>query len=223
VLAAAGTVVAAFVAAGPGLAVLVVGAAVAAQAAVPRLLRRRAARAAAADVPLALEAAARSLRAGASLPTALADAAGSAGPLVAAALSEVVAASARGQPLVDALDDRRADVSGVPGLALALTALAVAAETGGAQAAALDGVALTLRQRLAADAEAASLGAQARMSGWVIAAAPVGFAALTSAADRRTAAFLLQTPTGLALLAAGLALDAAGALWMRRLTQVAGV
>jgi Flp pilus assembly protein TadB len=86
VVAALGVVGAALVAVGPGPAVLVLAAAVAAPVVVPRVLRGRAARAAAADVPLALEAAARSLRAGASLPIALADAAAAVGPVVAAAL-----------------------------------------------------------------------------------------------------------------------------------------
>jgi tight adherence protein B len=207
---------------GPVLAALVVAAAAAAPAAAESTVRARTKRKAAARVPVALEATARALRGGASLPIALADAADSAGPVVGGTLAEVAASTARGQPLVDALEAQRAHCDGVPGLPLALTALVMAAETGGPQAAALDGVATTLRQRLATQAEADALASQARMSAMVIAVAPVGFALLMSAADRRNADFLLRTPVGVALLAAGLALDALGAWWMTKLTRIGG-
>jgi tight adherence protein B len=207
---------------GPALAVLAAGALVIGPVAAQGPRRRRACERAGAEVPAVLEAAARALRAGCSLHGALEEAAASAGPVVGAVFNEVVAAVARGQPLVDALDRRRADGSGVPGLRLACTALAVAAATGGPQAAALDGVAITLRQRLAARAEAKALASQARTSAMVIALAPVGFAVLASAADRHNAAFLLRTPLGLSVLVAGLVLDGLGAVWMRRLTRIGG-
>lgn len=208
---------------GPTLAVLAAAGVAAGPPMAEAGLRRRAMRHAAMAVPEAMETAARALRAGASLPAALSDAAAAgSSPIVATVLADIATAAARGQPLVDALEERRADDSGVPGLRLAFTALALAAETGGPQAAALDGVAATLRQRLAARAEAVALGSQARTSALVIALAPPGFAVLSSAADRRNAEFLLRTPLGVALLALGLALDGAGVLWMTRLARIGG-
>lgn len=93
----------------------------------------------------------------------------------------------------------------LPGVRLATSALGLGAETGGAQARALDGVAATLRSRRAVGREVRALSSQARMSGVVITLAPLGFSALAAATDERTASFLLATPLGLFCLATGLA------------------
>ncbi|HZQ28105.1 MAG TPA: type II secretion system F family protein [Acidimicrobiales bacterium] len=162
-----------------------------------------------------LEAVARGLRSGASLRMALAEAGGLSGGRLA---EEVRAVMAHGPPLVSALE-AWARWRPLPGVRLCVAALCLGAEAGGAQAAAVDGVATTLRQRAAAQDEAAALAAQARLSAWLIAAAPLGFGLLTSVADARNAAFLFRTPAGLAVLLAGLALDGAGAVWMVRLTR----
>lgn len=187
------------------------------------LVAGRATRRAAADVPVALEAMARSLRAGAGLHAALGDGAAAVsgrGPL-GHELAAVAAATARGQPLADAMAAWRA-ASRVPGVRLAVSALSVAADIGGPQAASVDGVATTLRQRVAAQAEAWALGSQARLSALVIAVAPIAFAFFASAADGDHAAFLFTTPIGLAMLAVGLTLDAVGAYWMARIARIGG-
>ena len=179
--------------------------------------RRRDARAEAA-LPDVLEAVARSLRAGASLRLALDEAVAAAGPL-AGDLRRISAEAAHGSDLETALE-RWSVARPLPGVELAVSALCLGIEAGGAQARAVDGVAATLRQRLGVAAEARALGAQARMSALVIAVAPVAFCALASTTDARTARFLLDTGTGQLLLAGGVALDVVGALWMTRLTQV---
>lgn len=181
------------------------------------LLRARADRAVERDLPEALDAVARSLRSGSSLRHAVDEAAGAVvGPLR-DDLARVRRSLDAGDPLADALD-RWAASRPLPGVRLTVAALALGAETGGASAQAVDGVAATLRTNLGIAAEVRALSSQARLSALVIALAPVAFSLLAFSTDGTTASFLLRTPLGLACLAAGLALDGVGWLWMRRLT-----
>jgi len=169
-------------------------------------------------LPETAAAIARALRSGASLHTALAEAATASPEPLAGALREVVAEAATGVRLVDAFDGwaRRCPR---PDVALLVTALAVAHDTGGASAQAVDGVAATLRRRQAARAEAFALATQARTSAYVLAGAPLVVCALAVAGGAGSARFLFGTPVGVACLALGLALDAVGAWWMVRLTR----
>lgn len=204
---------------GAGAAAVAVGAVVATPLVAWRLLRRRAGDRLEAALPAAVDAVARSLRSGVSLRLAIAEAAAvTPGPL-AAELGSVARSIQRGSSVVAALE-AWGERQPTPGVRLVVSALCLGAETGGALARAVDGVAATLRQRLAARAEARALATQARASAAVLAAAPLAFTAVTSLADARTATFLFRTPTGLLCLAGGLALDAAGALWMARLTRI---
>jgi tight adherence protein B len=186
---------------------------------VRRELESRAAAKAEASLPAVLEEIARRLRTGASLRQAIVEAAPSASGLLAEELELVVAALERGAALVDALEDWAASVTRT-GVRLAVAALCLGAETGGAQARAVDGVAATLRERLAVASEVRALTSQTRASMLVIAASPLAFCAFASATDPRTSTFLFRTPVGLACLAAGLSLDLVGALWMRRLGRL---
>jgi tight adherence protein B len=203
---------------GPGLAALLAAAAVGVPAVIREMARRRREARAEAALPEVLEAIARSLRSGASLRLALDEAVLAAGPL-ADDLRRITAETAHGSDLGAALE-RWSVGRPLPGVQLAVSALCLGIEAGGAQAHAVDGVAATLRQRHGVAAEARALGAQARMSALVIAVSPVLFCVLASTTDARTARFLLHSGTGQVLLAGGLALDAIGALWMTRLTQV---
>ena len=203
--------------AGPAAGAVVVMVVAGAPAAALHLLRDRADAAAERALPPALELVARSLRAGASLRDALAEAAppGRLGDDLRALVGEAEA----GAPLAAALDgwaERRPS----RGVRLAVAALALGAESGGATARAVDGVAATLRANEAVAAEARALASQARISALVIALAPVAFTLLAAGADPRTTEFLLRTPVGLGCLTAGLALDAVAAVWMHRLTAV---
>lgn len=202
---------------GPVLGLAGAVAAVAGPAAARRLAGDRRLRALDLAIPSSLEAVARSLRSGSSLLHAVEDAAGAAPGLLAADLGAVAARVRLGASLPAALD-AWAEQRPRPGVRLAVAALALAAETGGASARSVDGVATTLRERHALDREVSALSAQARLSALVIGLAPLAFAAFAAATDPRTATFLFRTPAGLACLGAGLALDAAGAWWMHRLT-----
>lgn len=204
---------------GPGLGVIAALGCVVAPASAARALRGRGAARLEAFLPAALEAIARGLRSGASLRQAVDESARVTTGTLGTDLARVAAEADRGVPVVDALEAWSARRP-LPGVRLAVAALALGAETGGAQARAIDGVAATLRQRLAVAAEARALATQARASAAVIAVAPLVFCALASIADPRLGEFLLRTPLGLLILVAGLGLDAAGALWMAHLTRV---
>jgi tight adherence protein B len=171
-------------------------------------------------LPEALEAIARALRSGGSMLQAVEVAAASLPPPLGADLHRVAIEARHGSGLVPALERWSADRP-LPGVRLAVAALALGAETGGAQARAVDGVAATLRQRLAVTAELRALSSQARMSAVVIAVAPLGFGLFASVTDGRTASFLLGTPLGLVCLAGGLLLDGVAAVWMHALTRPA--
>lgn len=205
--------------AGVGGALVVVAVAGAGPAVAWRLLRHRQDRMAETALPEVVDAVARGLRSGGSLRQALEEAAACAPPVLVDDVGMVVRATERGVTLVDALEDW-AQRRPLPGVRLVVAALCLGAETGGAQARAVDGVAATLRMRLATQAEANALATQARASAALITVAPLAFCALASATDPRTAEFLFRTPLGLVMLGAGLALDAVGALWMARLTRI---
>ena len=172
-------------------------------------------------LPGALEAVARSLRSGASLRQAVEEAgsASGTGRVLADELSRAAAEAAQGTSLVTALEAVGARRP-LPGVRLGVAALCLGAETGGAQARAVDGVAATVRERLAVSAELRALSSQARISALVIGLAPLGFGAFAAATDPRTSEFLLHTPAGLVLLVTGLILDALGWLWMQHLAKV---
>ena len=214
----AGAVGVSVVVAGPAFAVVVLLAGVGAPLVWVSLHRDRLERRIEHLLPDALEAIARALRAGGSLLQAVEVAAASLPPPLGADLAEVATRARHDEGLVSALE-RWAETRPLPGVRLAVAALALGAETGGAQARAVDGVAATLRQRLATAAELRALSSQARMSAAVIAVAPLGFGVFASAADGRTASFLLGTPFGLACLAGGLLLDGVAAVWMHALTR----
>ena len=209
----------ALLAGGPGLALVAALTTVVAPAIALRAASGRGDRLLEDSLPDALEAMARSLRSGASLHQAVGEAAAATQGTLGADLGSVAHEASHGRALTAALD-QWAVHRPLPGVRLATSALGLGAETGGAQARALDGVAATLRSRRAVGREVRALSSQARMSGVVITLAPLGFSALAAATDERTASFLLATPLGLFCLASGLALDGAAALWMQRLSRI---
>jgi tight adherence protein B len=217
-------VLVAVVAGGPGLAGVMALALVVGPVLVVRSRRGRAGARLEQALPGALEAVARSLRSGASLRQAVEEAGSAAGrgpgKVLAAELARAAHEAAQGASLVSALEGVAARRP-LPGVRLGVAALCLGAETGGAQARAVDGVAATVRERLAVAAELRALSSQARISALVIGLAPVGFGAFAAATDPRTSDFMLHTPAGLVLLSVGLVLDGVGWMWMQRLARVA--
>lgn len=212
-------VLAAAVVGGVGLAVAALVVAVTGPAALLAARRGTADRALEAALPEALEGVARALRSGAGTHQALAEAAAGANGPLGDELDVVVAALHAGSGLEEALGawERRRPLAGIR---LAVAALLLGAEAGGAHARALDGVAASVRARGAVAAEVRALSSQSRLSAGVIALAPVAFAVLAMGADATSASFLLRTPLGLVCLVLGLSLDAVGAWWMHHLAQV---
>jgi len=201
----------------PGFIVALVGV-TASPTMVIRRLAARGRRRRAQALPVLLEDLARGLRSGTSLRQALLLSVDRADIALRPELRVVCDTVANGGSLEEALDgwSRRQPCDG---LRLTVAALCLGIDAGGAHGRALDGVAASLRDRLAVDREIAALSSQARSSAGVMVAAPVLFAAFTVTADSRTAHFLLGTPTGLACLMAGLGLDALAAWWMARITS----
>ena len=167
-------------------------------------------------IPQALELAARALRSGASVLTALESVAAE---LPETGLGRVVSRVRGGLNLSEALDDW---VSGTPDRQTAAALLAVGHDSGAAMAASLDRAAASLRQRQALGDEIRALTSQTRTSGVVVAAAPAGFAVIVTLVDRDALSGLVTTPIGLLSLMLGLVLEAVGIWWMARLCRDVG-
>lgn len=203
--------------AGPGTALLSIVGVMATPVVALRTRRDEADRRIEAGVPGAMEAVARSLRTGASMRQALDEAAIDSSCGLGAELGTVTRGAGHGATLVGSLE-QLAIRRPLAAVRLAVAALCLGIETGGSQAEAIDGVAVTLRERQAVSAELRALSSQARISALVIGVAPLAFGAFTAATDPRTFDFVFHTGLGLVLLTAGLSLDTAGWLWMRRLS-----
>lgn len=174
-----------------------------------------------AQLPEGLERIAAALRSGVSLPQAVAAAGRSTPDPLGRELAGLAGSADHGQPMGRVLDRWVAD-HGDASTRLAATALVLATRVGAAPARAIDGVAATLRERHELTAERRALATQARVSATVLSVAPLAFALLLGATDPAAGRFLLHSPGGWACMAAGLGLDAVGAVWMMRLVGGAG-
>jgi tight adherence protein B len=132
---------------------------------------------------------------------------------VARQLAPVVLALERGTSVSGALADVHA---GAPDLDLVVVVLRACAEHGGASAEPIDRAAAALRQRAALAGERRTNSAQARMSALVMTCLPGAMLVLLMSTSRSVRG-ATTSPAGLAALGAGIALNAAGWEWMRRL------
>ncbi len=214
---AATVLVAATLTSGLALPALVV--ALAAGPAALHLARGRRRRRLVAALPEAVEQVAAELRGGGTVRDGVARLAAGDGPL-APELRRVCARAELGLGLGDALAAWPRE-SGVPDVGAVGGALAVAATIGGRSAAALDGLAASLRDRLGATADARSLSAQARLSAVVVGAAPLAYLLFSALVDPSTVTMLVGTGVGRICLVLGLGAEALAGLWMRRIVQAA--
>lgn len=122
----------------------------------------------------------------------------------------------RGASVADAI--ARADTGGAH-LRLALGVITTASRIGGPAAASIDRAAMLLRQRAADLDERATQAAQARLSSHVMTAVPLLMLAALVATDGDVRS-VVTSPIGTVCVVAGLALNAAGWWWMRRIVGV---
>lgn len=101
-----------------------------------------------------------------------------------------------------------------------VTAMLVHRTTGGNVALVVESLGQRVRDRLRLRGEVKALTAQGRMSGWVVAAAPLGFLVLMSMVSRRQMQTLYGTRTGWLMLFLGLTMEAAGFFWIRMILRV---
>jgi tight adherence protein B len=177
-------------------------------------LRHRRSRAVTAAIPDALERVAAELRAGGTVASAIAWLGTDPGPLA----SDFARAQARvqlGAALPDALQAWAGERPAAGARSVA-GALAVAHAQGGRAADALDSLATSLRERLGVVAEAHALSAQARYSALVVGIGPLVYLGFSMIVDRRAIDALIGTKVGRLCAVAALALEGAGAWWMRR-------
>jgi tight adherence protein B len=171
------------------------------------------------QLPDAAAALAAGLRAGLSLPQALAYARDEAAPPLADDLSELVGAVELGTPVGEALA-AWADAIGSDDARLIAGVLDVHRRSGGDLPAVLDGVVATLRERRAAVREIRALTAQARLSGVILGTLPIGFFGFLLLTSRAEMLAAISTPLGRTAVAVGIALELAAFLWIRRLLEI---
>jgi tight adherence protein B len=168
-----------------------------------------------AALPSVVEQIAAHLRGGGTVAHGVSALADGDGPL-AADLRRVRSRADLGVGLSDALAAWPAERD-LPDVRAVAGALAVAESLGGRSAHALDGLAKSLRDRLGAAAEARSLSAQARLSAVVVGASPLAYLVFSALVDPGSVGQLVGTGIGRVCLVVGLVLEAAAALWMRRI------
>ena len=101
-----------------------------------------------------------------------------------------------------------------------VTAMLVHKQTGGNLATVIDSLSERVRERAHMRAELRALTAQGRLSGIVIAIAPIAFFLVLSVTAREQMRVIYSTSLGLTLLIVGLSMEALGFLWIRRILRV---
>jgi tight adherence protein B len=110
----------------------------------------------------------------------------------------------------------------IPEARLIAGVLSLQRRTGGDLPIVLDRLARTLRDRQAAAREVRSLTAQARLSGAILGFLPIGFFLFLSITSRGDIAAAYHSSMGATAIVAGLLMQGAAFLWIRRLLRVEG-
>ena len=162
---------------------------------------------------------ASALRAGMSVPQALAYAAEEVDEPLASQLTELVGDVHVGVPLGVAVSSWCERI-GTDDARLLGSALDLHRRSGGDLPIVLDEVAATIRERVAAAREVRALTAQARLSALILGLLPVGFFAFLWLTSRRNIEGALSTPAGLVCVGLGLVMEGLAFLWIRRLLEI---
>ncbi|MEO7803994.1 MAG: type II secretion system F family protein [Actinomycetota bacterium] len=101
-----------------------------------------------------------------------------------------------------------------------VTAMQVHRITGGNLASILESLAKQVRERSHMRSEIKALTAQGRLSGLVVALAPIAFFVLLSVTSKEQMRVLYSTSLGLVLLTAGISMEIAGFLWIRWILKI---
>lgn len=104
--------------------------------------------------------------------------------------------------------------------ALSVSAMRIAAETGGNLAEALERIAAMVRARLHMEGRIDAMTAQGRMQAWVMGALPVLLAWILARLEPEAMSQLWQTPMGWATMSVLFAMEAAGIWMIRRIVQI---
>lgn len=213
------SVLAAGAVAGPAAGVLAAPAVVAVRWIVLRRRARRADRMRVDQLADAAGAVSAGLRAGLSLPQAIAYARDESPPPLRDDVARLVSAIELGTP-VDVALSTWADGVGAEDARLIAAVVELHRRTGGDLPSVLDGVVSTLRQRRAALREVRALTAQARLSGTILGALPIGFFAFLLLTARHDMLASMATPIGRASIGIGVGLELLAFVWIRRLLAV---
>jgi len=162
---------------------------------------------------------ASAMRSGRSLHQAIELAATDLDPLLGSTFRRLADRTGLGDPMDESIDAWAGDVRG-PDARLVAGVLKLHRQTGGSLAASLENLAGTLRDRRASARELGSLTAQARLSATILGLLPIGFFLFLSVIARRDLEAAYQTPTGVAAIGFGLALQGAAHIWIRHLLRI---
>ncbi len=171
------------------------------------------------QLPEALALQAAALRAGHSLTRSLRVLTDKLGPPLHEELHTTVAEIDLGAPPDEALG-RLAARSSSKDVELWVTAMLVHRQTGGSLSTVLDSLAAKVSERIQLRGEIKALTAQGRLSGLVVAVAPLGFLMLLSWGSPEQMRILYSTPRGWAILAGGLVLNGLGLVWIRWILRI---
>jgi tight adherence protein B len=105
-------------------------------------------------------------------------------------------------------------------LSLVLDAVLIQRRVGGNLSEVLNNIAWTIRERIRIRGEVKALTSQAQMSGWMLAALPVGLAIVLTMINRTYMAPLFTTPLGHLLLGAGIGSELFGFMLMQKIASV---
>ncbi|HVL50590.1 MAG TPA: type II secretion system F family protein [Actinomycetota bacterium] len=171
------------------------------------------------QLPSVLQLLAGSLDSGSSLLLAMELAAEEGDPPLATELSRVIAETRVGRPLLESLE-AMAQRIGSRDISWTVEAIRIQHQTGGKLADTLRILAEFMRARLEVRGEVRALSAEARISGKVLTALPIGIGSFLFIFRRGYLDPLVSTTFGQLMLGAAVAGLVLGSLWMRRMAQV---